>query len=222
MDKKEVYESIKYRIITQELKPEQVLSEKELISHYGIGRTPLRDILIDLQWDGLINVLPRYGTFVTPLTLENLRNILEVRICLEELTADVLCDRITLNQLRILENLLQCSEETLKQYSDPACLISEKEVEKLLFLESDFHNSMYAATHNSYLIEALRKLQINSMRFWNYLGYDKRRVIREFDELREIFEALKNKNKKLCRKLLRAHVSSFVDLDSILKFKIGS
>jgi DNA-binding GntR family transcriptional regulator len=68
--KEQVYQHVKYRIITQDLKPGQQLNEKDLMKRYAIGRTPLREILIDLQHDGLIQRFPRSGTIVAPMDLE--------------------------------------------------------------------------------------------------------------------------------------------------------
>ena len=66
-NKKHAYENLRYRIITQELPPGELLKESDLMEHYGIGRTPLREIIIELQRQGLIRRVPRTGTWVAPM-----------------------------------------------------------------------------------------------------------------------------------------------------------
>jgi len=60
--KKETYESLRYRIITNDFQSGQQLYEKELMQEYGIGRTPLREIFQELQRNGLIEIIPKLGT----------------------------------------------------------------------------------------------------------------------------------------------------------------
>ena len=88
--KKKVYEDIRYRIITQDLPPGELLKEKELMTYYGIGRSPLRDIFIELQREGLIRRIPRAGTWVAPLDMNFVKQIAEVRIALEGLAGELL------------------------------------------------------------------------------------------------------------------------------------
>ena len=60
--KRVAYENLRYRIITQQLAPGEQLKDKELMEHYAIGRTPLREGFLELQNAGLIKRLPRSGT----------------------------------------------------------------------------------------------------------------------------------------------------------------
>jgi DNA-binding GntR family transcriptional regulator len=62
--KSEVYNQLKSKIIMQQLKPGEVLNEKQLMAQYVIGRTPLREIFTELQREGLIQRFPRSGTIV--------------------------------------------------------------------------------------------------------------------------------------------------------------
>ena len=59
-------------------------NEKSLMGNYSIGRTPLREVLLRFQGNGLIIRVPRGGTVVAPLDLSNLMHILEARL-LEQL-----------------------------------------------------------------------------------------------------------------------------------------
>ena len=78
--KDSTYQSIRLRIITHNLRPGGLLNEKELMREYKIGRSPLRDILIELQRDGLIQRFPRSGTLITLMDLDLFREVMEIRM----------------------------------------------------------------------------------------------------------------------------------------------
>ena len=81
--KENVYKDLRNRIMFHDLAPGQILNEKELMEHYTIGRTPLRDILNELQRDGLIKRFPRSGTIVAPMDIHLFKEAIEVRMVLE-------------------------------------------------------------------------------------------------------------------------------------------
>ncbi|WP_407341966.1 GntR family transcriptional regulator [Pengzhenrongella phosphoraccumulans] len=60
-----VFTELRRRVITLELAPGAVLSENELASELGISRTPVRDALMLLSQEGLVQIFPRVGTFVS-------------------------------------------------------------------------------------------------------------------------------------------------------------
>ena len=74
--KVEAYQNIRFRIITHDLRPGELLNEKNLMKEYQIGRSPLREILIELQRDGLIQRFPRSGTLVTPIDLHLFKQVI--------------------------------------------------------------------------------------------------------------------------------------------------
>ena len=63
------------------------LSERKLADSLDIGRTPVREALRDLARDGILEVQPARGTFVRPLSIEDVQEIYEVRYSLEGVAA---------------------------------------------------------------------------------------------------------------------------------------
>ena len=104
--KAEAYQSIRLRIITHDLPPGELLNEKSLMKEYQIGRSPLREIFIELQRDGLIQRFPRSGTFVTPIDLHLFKQIIEIRVNLEGLAGALAAERITEAELDVLKQIL--------------------------------------------------------------------------------------------------------------------
>ena len=63
----QAYDRLRERVATLDLVPGQALSEKELAAGLNISRTPVREALIRLSEDGLIDIYPQFGTFVAPI-----------------------------------------------------------------------------------------------------------------------------------------------------------
>ena len=100
------YEKLRYRIITQQLAPGEQLKDKEIMELYGIGRTPLREVFLELQNEGLIKRVPRAGTWVAPMDLHFLKQVTEIRIGIEGIAGELSAERITENQLSDLQDIL--------------------------------------------------------------------------------------------------------------------
>jgi DNA-binding GntR family transcriptional regulator len=78
---------LEQRIVTRAFAPGTRLIEAELCEFYGVSRTPLREALRLLEATGLVERRPRYGVYVTPMTLANLDHVYACRVPLEALAA---------------------------------------------------------------------------------------------------------------------------------------
>lgn len=208
--KSRAYESLRYRIIMQEFPPGELLKEKELTAYYQIGRTPLREIFIELQRQGLIRVVPRSGTWVAPLDLNFVKQIAEVRLPLEKLAGELATERILPEQKELLEEILQKAESPASE--DDAGL------QELFKYESRFHHIIYAATQNKKLEELLVEYQSISSRFWHSIFFTEAHLRRMFQDHRGIFNALKKNDGKMCGRLLVKHTQAYFNgINSILR-----
>ncbi|MEE8391378.1 MAG: GntR family transcriptional regulator, partial [Anaerolineae bacterium] len=93
------YRLIKEKIITLELSPSKVISEQSLMEDLGLGRTPIREALLQLAKEDLVTVVPRRGMFVADISITDLQKISEVRIVLEGFCARLAAQRITKDQI---------------------------------------------------------------------------------------------------------------------------
>jgi DNA-binding GntR family transcriptional regulator len=72
------YDGLKSLIITCEIPPGSRFTEKELINRTGFGRTPVREALARLDFEGLVETLPRSGYRVTEVTLKSVNDLFDV------------------------------------------------------------------------------------------------------------------------------------------------
>lgn len=196
--KTKAYENLRYRIITQELPPGELLKEKELMARYRIGRTPLREILIELHRQGLIRRVPRSGTWVAPLDMKFVQQIAEVRIPLERLAGELAAERISAKQL-----------EQLGQILERAKTDKGADLQELMQYESRFHHLIYAATRNQKLEELLLEFQAISSRLWHNQFFTREHLQRMFDDHRAILDALNARDGQRCGELLVKHTQAY-------------
>ena len=128
-----IYEKIKKDILACEYKPGQKLSEAMLSKSFGASRSLIREVLISLESEKLIVIVPKIGSFVAPISFDYLSQALFVRKSLEianlkDLTLPMLGSHIELLQLEVdrAEILLN-----LNQYED--VMESTNEFHRLLF-----------------------------------------------------------------------------------------
>ena len=77
-----VFNTLRQAILRGELKPGEI----QLANKLGVSRTPIREAIRKLELEGLVLMIPRRGAEVAEITEQNLRDVLEVREALEELS----------------------------------------------------------------------------------------------------------------------------------------
>jgi DNA-binding GntR family transcriptional regulator len=209
--KDETYKDLRYRIVTHELKPMEPLNEKALMDHYGLGRTPMREVLLHLQRDGLIQRFSRSGTIVSPVDIHIYKHNIEIRTVLEGLAGELAAARITTEELEALGEIIKQVSELEGQ--------DHENLKELMQSEFDFHNLVYEATHNPKLIDVLHELQGISARFWHYQIFSKQELLDQFIDHREVMDALGKRDGKRAGETLKNHIQKVLKKigDKVLK-----
>ena len=79
----QIYALLRQEIITGRLRPRAVLSEQEFAARFGVSRTPVREAMIKLSEEKLVEIFPQYGSFVAPIELRDVFDSQFVRESLE-------------------------------------------------------------------------------------------------------------------------------------------
>ena len=143
-----VYETLRRRIITMSLKPGQSLDEKSLVDQHGVSRTPIREALIRLAGDGLVELTPNRGASVTNLDLETLRAIFEAGDLIEKAIARLACLRRTDADIAAITTAHDQFEQDLAS-ADVAAMVDSN---------TRFHLSIAQAARNKYLANCYQRV----------------------------------------------------------------
>jgi DNA-binding GntR family transcriptional regulator len=196
-----IFETIRDRIVYMDYLPGMALVEKELCREFKASRTPLREAIKKLEEMKLVVVIPRFGTHVSPIDIEEVRCAFEVKIKLEGLAGELAARRITSDKLMAMSKLIEDADQLLQEGGHRG----------LISLDAHFHEIVYLATQNPILQEFLENLHSRCARLW---GSSLSEIIpnREvIDQLRGIHSALQERDAGRARQLQEAHVQYFID-----------
>lgn len=111
----QVADRLRDQIYQHELTPGDAIDEMALCERYGISRTPLREALKVLSSEGLIELIPRRGSFVRSMDIEELNELFPVMAVLEGLCAREAVENCAPADLQQLETMHEKLEEYVKQ-----------------------------------------------------------------------------------------------------------
>jgi DNA-binding GntR family transcriptional regulator len=94
-----------------ELRPGDALNEKHLAISHGVSRTPVREALLRLVDEGLVEIVPKSGTFVARIPIAELPEAMLIRKAIESMAARLAAERATRSQVLSLEVILEQQRE---------------------------------------------------------------------------------------------------------------
>lgn len=176
----QVYDRLRRAITTLAMLPSEALSEKELSLQLGVSRTPVREALIRLADEGLIDIFPQRGSFVAPIRLRDVEEAQFIRETLEVAVARRLsagCSRQFLSEIK--SNL-----------SDQEKAIDTEALELFFELDEAFHKRFCeeAGLSKSWRVIQAVKLQMDRVRYLSLPDLGHLRVL--FSQHRAIVDAV--------------------------------
>ena len=196
----QAYEAIKHRIFTVAYAPGAYLNEVAISRELGIGRTPVHLALHRLAKEGLVNVIPRKGVIVRPVSLDEVAQIIEARLVNETYCATLATRRVTRADLEAPKAILSRAQAEIDAGTG---------VEELMRLDQAFHSWIAKMSGNPILAELLSNLQDRAARFWFLSlseGHHPQQVQREHLDL---LQAIASKDETQAANMARAHIESF-------------
>lgn len=203
----QLQESLRERILALELPPGTVLPRAELAERFGVSQTPVRDALLRLAEEGLVDIFPQHATLVsridipTALRAHFLRRALELEIVRELCAAPDSLRQALLARLRV-----QLSSQARAQAAADYAAFTEA--------DREFHHAMYAALdmHDLWQLTRQRSGHIDRLRRLNLPARGKvAAVIRDH---RAIVEAIEARDAARAQDAVRTHLAgtlTFVD-----------
>lgn len=193
-----VLEAIREAIINGTLKPRERLMEIQLAEELGVSRTPIREAFRKLEMEGFVVMVPRKGAYVADLSFKDIADVFEIRSALEGLAASLAAQRITEEELDELERCLV----------EKADAIVTNNIEKLVLVDTKFHETIYKASRNERLTNIISNLREQIQRFRaTTLAYPGR-MQESLDEHRAIVEALQARDAKQAQQLAGEHIEN--------------
>jgi DNA-binding GntR family transcriptional regulator len=190
-------ETLRDEIIRGDLVPGQHLRLEEIAASFDVSTMPVREVLRDLEAEGLVTIFPHRGAIVTQLSADELQDIYDIRVTLEEMATRLAVPLMTKATLTELTSLVEQMENCL---GDVATLVK---------LNHQFHLTLYAASGRRHLCELTRILRYRTQHYLHVyiveveLGH----LPQTQGEHRAILEACKRGDAEQAAALMRDHVA---------------
>ena len=139
-----VYKSLKNEILHLHLLPGSAVSEIETSNKYNVSRTPVRDAFKALASEGLLEVVPHVGTFVSYIDIREISDILFLREVVEQAVLRILATTYTQAQILKIRLALNEQQKLIQQMS---CYTPEEQKEagtRFLVLDNQFHELLFS------------------------------------------------------------------------------
>ena len=158
----QAYRIIEEMIVTLALAPGTIFSETDLAAQIGIGRTPVREALKQMEMQQLVAAIPRRGILVTEINITDQLLLLETRRILDRLIAERAARRVTSSQ----SAQLQIYAEALLQ------AVQDENLAEYIRIDYEFDELMAEMARNPFATTAVIPLHAHSRRFWTaYKAY---------------------------------------------------
>ena len=194
--KEYAYNNIKEKILSCEYYLNMILSEDTLCTDLNISRTPVRDALSRLSQDNLVIIVPKKGIFVQGITLNEMKNIYDVRIIMEP-------------QI-ILNYGMNADMATLRKFHEEFRQFDVDAASPIMFtkLDSDFHRFIFAMAQNTYFNQLYTNISNQNFRISVISGCElgKRRHD-SMDEHIQIIESITKQDLESAAKLMESHIT---------------
>jgi DNA-binding GntR family transcriptional regulator len=191
-------ERIRRLIVGGKLQPGQALSETALAAELGVSKTPIREALLRLQTEGLVQILPQKGTFVFQLSVVDAHALSEFRSVLE----------ITALRLAMRRDAaaLAAALRTVVDKMKPAKSTSESL--NYLALDDLFHRCIIEHCDNAYLSDSYESVALLVQTLRNRLADDTQLNARSLKDHRELVRLIERGQVEQAATHLKKHIAN--------------
>lgn len=193
-----VFHKLREDILSGKYEEHEELREVAIGEEMGVSRTPVREAFRQLELEGLIQIIPNKGAYVTGITEKDVKDIYIIRSLLEGLCARWATEHISKEQLEEMEENVYLA----KFHAEKGHL------EQLAELDNRFHDIMYEACDSKILEHQLKDFHEYVLRVRRKTLAQVTRGIASNKEHEEIMEAIKAKDADGAERLARQHMNN--------------
>jgi len=191
-----VFHRLREDILSGKYKEGDELKEVAIGEELGVSRTPVREAFRQLELEGLIQIIPNKGAYVTGITEKDVKDIYMIRSLLEGLCARWACEHITQEQMEEMEENIYLSKFHA----------GKGHLEQLAELDNRFHEILYEACNSKMLEHQLRDFHEYVLRVRKKTLSNANRGPKSNEEHEMIMEAIRAKDADKAEKLANMHM----------------
>lgn len=176
----QIRDFLRREIISGHLAPRTMLSEQELSQRFGVSRTPVREALIKLAEESLVETFPQYGSFVSPITLSDVFDNQFVREAIECSAIERAIEHVGKEHIRELRRIMN-RQVTLEAAGDEEAFFQADEQLHEYFLHMAGHPQAWRFVVNAKAqLDRVRHLTIKLPRKLSSVVAEHRAIVDRF------------------------------------------
>lgn len=191
-----VYQRLQAMLLRGDLPPGAQLDERELAEQMGVSRTPLREAIVHLVREGMVEHRPYRGNFVRTFTPKQVNDLYQVRMSLESLAVRLAVPKLSDEDIQHIGAILDEIQQTLEQ----------GDMDGYSNADRRFHEFIAHCTGNEFLIDSLNRLSAQIQLVRAFANRDPEVVARTAQERPRIWAALKARDADAAAKLMEEHI----------------
>lgn len=198
---------IKQQILNGELNPGDRIVETKVAKELGISQTPVREAVRLLSGEGIINIVPNRGPIVKDMEEKDIFEIYSLRASLEGLAMRLTTLHASKEQIQLLVDL----------YQDMESKLNNPDIDSFLKESLHLHHSIIQFSRHSRLIQIYDSISFQIELANRIIGMKSTKQ-KEFDEHKELIDALQEGNPDESEKVMRRHIyRSFKECIQVLQ-----
>jgi DNA-binding GntR family transcriptional regulator len=192
------YRSLRHRILNNDLKPGQQLPQQRLAKQLGIGTVPLREAMVRLECEGLVESVPQWGARVRVWTLERWQHLFDLRVAIELQTARLCAERATDRELE--ELMIQASE--LDAFLDA----TPQDFSQIAARDAALHQRIAELARSPLLLEQFERAHVLGQMVYLTIRYTADVIQEPPHPHVDLVKALASRNLNLVRETMQWHL----------------
>jgi DNA-binding GntR family transcriptional regulator len=190
------YEDIKNSIIYLNFKPGEKIYESEIVNRLKISRTPVREALLMLENEKLVECNASIGFIVRKLSAKEVAEYFSIRKTLEGFAVPLIIQRITDSEISELKGNIEQAEKCLK----------ENNIHNIIRYETEFHEILYKSTNSEVFFQTVSGL-VDKFQWLRAMGLSAPGGSRlSLDDHKKMFQTLRKRDCKELKRLLYLHI----------------
>lgn len=204
-----IYRILKMNIMTLNIKPGTIISEADIREALDVSRTPIRESIVRLSEELLMNVYPQKGSFVSLIDLKIVEEAYFMRKILEKAVLKLAVKNFSEEGIKELEKNLKF-QNIISQV--------EEDHSELFFLDNEFHRIIYKEVQKEKVWNSIQSLSTHYDRVRFLDAVEKTNLVPTLEQHREIIDIIKNKELEKVEAMVDLHLSNFKNkIDYLIK-----
>lgn len=192
-----VYETLKHNIMHLLLEPGRYISEKDVMEMMNVSRTPIREALVRLAQEDLIETIPQKGSLISLIDLDHVEEARFVREQVETAIVREACQQFNAEQILNLQNMIALQQLAIQE-NDPV---------RLFEYDEQFHQQLYAGCNKRRTWATLQQMSshLHRIRLLRLSANSDYAII--VDQHQRIVNAIRDRKPDEAEKVLKEHLN---------------